>query len=174
MKIRCDLHVNGALRKLLLVQGPNETPEHMALKLAAYLLLWDAQPIMGAGVKHPALCNQEFIPDVMALNDAGEVRLWAECGQVTLHKLGKLVRRLPQARLVVMKATEREALRLRQDLKDKLDRSEKIEILGWPGPLFKEWLAALAEKTEVFGEAGGHMLNVVINEKPLVAEFRSC
>lgn len=172
MKIRCDLHLNGSARKLLLVPGPNETGEHLALKLAAYLLFWDEQPIVEASSKHPALANQEFIPDLMALDDSGDIRLWVECGQVTMHKLGKLTRRIPQARLVVVKATEREAARLRQDLKDQLDRQEKVEVLSFPGTKFKEWLGTLREKTEVYGEGGGLMLNAVVNEHPIVAELK--
>lgn len=172
MKIRCDLHVNGSSRKLILVPGPNEKPEHLALKLCAYLLFWDEQPLVEASSRHPALQGQEFVPDLMALDDDGSIRLWLECGQVTLHKLEKLTRRLPVSRIVVMKGSEPEALRLRQDLRERLDRQKKIEILAWPGHEFKAWLAALLEKTEVYGEGGGLLLNVVVNEHPLAAEFK--
>ena len=172
MKIRCDLHLNGGSRKLLLVPGPNETGEHLALKLAAYLLFWDQNPVVEASSRHPALAGQEFIPDLMALNDSGEIALWVECGQATLHKLGKLVRRLPAARIVVIKATEREAARLRQDVGDRLDRPERIEVLAWPGRSFHQWLAVVREKTEVYGEGGGLMINAVVNEHPIVAELK--
>lgn len=172
MKIRCDLHLNGAARKLLLVPGPNETGEHLALKLAAYLLFWDYRPIVEASSRHPALAGQEFKPDLMALDESGQVRLWVECGHVTLHKLQKLVRRLPYARIVVIKASEREALRLREDLKERLGRQERIEVLGWPGAQFKDWLGSLREKTEIYGEGGGLMINAVVNERPLVAELK--
>lgn len=172
MKIRCDLHVNGGARKLLLVPGPNESGEHLALKLAAYLLFWDRSPIVAASAKHPALADQEFLPDLMALNDAGEIDLWVDCGSTTMNKLTKLTRRLPWARLVVIKTNEREAARLRKDMAAKLDRPERIEVLAWPGTQFKDWVGALREKTEVYGEGGGLMLNAVVNEHPFVAEFK--
>ena len=38
MKFRCDLHLNGGSRKLILMPGPNETVEHLALKLAAKVM----------------------------------------------------------------------------------------------------------------------------------------
>ncbi|MBI5630004.1 MAG: YaeQ family protein [Elusimicrobia bacterium] len=172
MKIRCDLHVNGGSRKLLLVPGPNETGEHLALKLAAYLLFWDWEPVVEASAKHPALAAQEFIPDLMALDQGGEIRLWVECGQVSLHKLGKLLRRLPQARIVALKADERQARRLRKDLGDCLERSKRVEIWAWPEGSFKSWIACVAEKTEVYGESRGLMLNAVVNERPIVAELK--
>lgn len=171
MKLRCDLHVNGASRKLVLVPGENEKDETLALKLAAYLLFWGQDPVVDASARHPALAGQEFLPDLMALDETGAVRLWVECGSATLHKLMKLTRRLPQARIVVLKATEREARRLRSDMEDKLDRHAKVEVLAWRGDSFRDWLGALAEKTEVYGEAGGLSLNVVVNERPLAAEL---
>ncbi len=172
MKLRCDLHLNGGSRKLLLVPGPNETPQHLALKLAAYLMFWDFEPIVEASGKHPALLQQEFIPDLMGLDEAGAVRLWVECGNVTLHKIGKLLRRFPAARLVVLKATEREALRLRASLSESLEKGSKIEILAWPGKQFEQWLGIVWEKTEVYGEAGDRNLNLVINEVLVVADFK--
>jgi len=156
----------------MLFPGPNETVEHLALKLAAYILFWEFELIVQPSAKHTALLNQEFIPDLMGLNDAGEVKLWVECGQVSMNKLTKLTRRFPYARVVVIKENERESERFRQDLKDQHDHDEKIEVLSWPAQQFKEWMRALQEKTEVFGEGGGLSLNVVINEHPLVAEMK--
>ncbi|MFA6002779.1 MAG: YaeQ family protein [Elusimicrobiota bacterium] len=172
MKLRCDLHVNGGSRKLVIVSGPNEPEEHLALKLAAYILFWDQEPILDAGVKTPALADYEFLPDLVALDDGGGIKLWVECGSTTMHKLMKLTRRVPQGRIVVIKETEREALRLRKDLKEQLDRESRVEIMAWPGTLFQEWTAWVHEKTEVYGECGGLMINVVVNEHPIVAELK--
>lgn len=173
MTLRCDLTINGSSRKLVMAQGPNETQEHMALKLAAYLLFWDLEPIVDAGPKHSALLNQEFVPDLMALNIEGQVQLWVECGQTSMNKLIKLVRRFPYTRVLVMRASERDAARLRKDLEAQHDRSERIEVIGWPAASFREWMDALQEKTEVYGEGGGLTLNVVINEKMIVAELKA-
>ena len=173
MKLRCDLHVNGGARKLVLVPGIQETDEHLAMKLAAYLLFWDLEPIVEASAKHPALASQEFIPDLMALDETGAIKLWVGCGKVTMHKMGKLSRRHPGARLVVMRASEREARRLRGDMEDKVDRQASVEVLAWPQTSFKEWLQALQERTEVYGDAGGRTLNFVVNQRPFVAELLS-
>lgn len=172
MKLRCDLHVNGGSRKLLIVPGASETGEHLALKLAGYLLFWDLEPQVELNAKHPALSDFEFMPDVLALEADGGIRLWVECGRVTMHKALKLTRRLPHARIVVLKETEAEAERLRRDLNEGLERSGRIEILAWPAGGFREWLGALGEKTEVYGEAGGLSLNVVVNNHPYHADLR--
>jgi hypothetical protein len=107
----------------------------------------------------------------MAVDETGAARLWVECGKVTMHKMGKLVRRHPGARLVVVKPSEAEAARLRRDLGQHVERSGRVEVWGWPTDSFREWMAALAEKTEVFGETAGRTLNVVVNERPFVCDL---
>jgi hypothetical protein len=173
VKLRCDLHVNGGFRKLLLMPGPNEPDAHLALKLAACILYWDFEPIVGVSAKHPALLDQEFIPDLLGIDEAGQAKLWVECGPTAMNKLTKVTRRFPWSRIVVMKETEREAERLRQDLRAQVDKQAKIEIVAWPGALFKEWMGSIQEKTEVYGEGGGLTINVVVNERPLVAELKT-
>ncbi|MDE2490655.1 MAG: YaeQ family protein [Elusimicrobia bacterium] len=173
MRIRGDLLVNGETRKPYLVGAPSEPDEHLAHRLAAYLLFWNEAPILDASPKTPALAGYEFLPDLLALDAAGEAKLWVECGTITLHKLTKVTRRLPRGRIVVMKETEREAARLRRDLEAQFDRPERVEILGWPDGAFRAWCAAVGEKTEIFGEADGRAINAVVNEVPLVVEFRA-
>ncbi len=172
MKIRCDLHINGEERKLLLVPGINESIEHRALKLASYLLFWSENPIMDVSLRNSALAGYDFLPDLMALDETGAIKLWVECGSTTMNKLNKLTRRLSQSRIVVMKETEHDANRLREELRRKLEREARVEIWSWPDRLFREWVSALREKTEIYGESGGLLINVVVNEHPLVAELK--
>lgn len=78
---------------------------------------------------------------------------------------------IPHRRAIHTEARSSES-QLRRDLKDQLDREQKVEILGWPAAQFKEWLGAPGEKTEIYGEGGGLLLNAVVNERPIVAEFK--
>lgn len=173
MKIRAELTFNGEDRRPYLVAGPNEPDEHVAHRLAAYILFWGFDPLLDASVKTPALAGYEFLPDLLGVDAGGEPTLWVECGSVTMHKLTKVTRRMPRARLVVIKETEREAARLRQDLAGQFDRPEKVEILAWPGTSYKDWLALIGARVEAFGESDGRMINGVVNETPVVIEFRS-
>lgn len=173
MKIRCDLNINGASRKPFLVSGPNEPDAHLAHKVAAYILFWNYEPIVDATQKTPALANFEFLPDLIAVDAAGKAVLWVECGTITMHKLTKITRRMPSCRLVIMKESERDAERLRKELEQQFDRPGKVEILAWPEQSFREWTRAVADKTEAFGEAQGHMINAVVNDTPFVVEFKS-
>mgnify|MGYP001581856651 CR=1 FL=1 len=171
MRIRCELHIDGGHRKLVLASGPSEPDEHLALKLAALALFWQYEPTVDPSAKTPALDDYEFFPDLMGLDEAGEIRLWVECDTVTMNKMEKLTRRLPRARVVVLKTNEREAARLRSDLKQQIGREAKIEILAFAGQGFKDWCAALGERTELVGESAELSINLVVNEKPFIAEL---
>lgn len=172
MKVRCDLSVNGGERKLLLVARPEEPESHLALKLAAAVLFFDADPIFDASPKTPALADFDFLPDLLGLDEAGGVKLWVDCGSTTMNKLLKMTRRLPYARLVVLKENPRQAERLRREIAEQLPKHERIEILAWPEYGFKEWAALVGEKNEVYGEGGGLMVNIVLNGQPVVVEFQ--
>jgi uncharacterized protein YaeQ len=174
MSIRCDLHVNGGHRRLVIVPRKEETMEHVALRLSAFLLFWDLDPKYELSLKHPALSQQEFRPDLVALNVAGEIALWVECGNVSLHKLNKLTRRYPQARLAVLKTSPEEGRKLRADAADELSRSNLLDIWTWPAGAFASFQKALREVTHVVGEAGGVSLNLVINETPVAVDLVQC
>ena len=172
MKIRGDLSINGESRRPFLVTGPNELDAHLAHKLAAYILFWSYDPLLDASAKTPALAAFEFMPDLIGLDDAGEIVLWVECGTTTMHKLTKVTRRAPRSRVVVLKDNERGAAQLRAELAAQFDRPERVEVLAWPDGQFKAWCAAVTEKTEAFGEASGLMMNLVLNETMFVVEFK--
>lgn len=164
-KIRADMQVNGGRRTLVLAATLNEKPEHLGLKLAAYLLYWDKELTVEAGAQHPALIGQDFQPDLLGTDITGSVALWVECGQTSQHKLLKVLRRWREAEVTVLKETPVQALRFRKDLESGVPGSERIRILYWPVGGFSEWLDCLAEKTEIVGEAGDVSFNLVVNER---------
>jgi uncharacterized protein YaeQ len=173
MKIRADLHINGEHRRPFLASGPNETDEHLVHRLAGYLLFWNDDPILDASMKTPALASFDFRPDLLALDEAGDIKLWAQCGAVTRNMLTKITRRAPRARVVVLKENEREAQRLRRELDEQFDRPERVEVLAWPGDSFREWRALVTDRVEAYGESDGRSLNATVNETPLFVEFKT-
>ena len=92
MQSRCAVQFGNDRKKLILTGQDNETLEHLALKLAGFVLFFGWDPVVEISPKHPALNGQEFRPDLAAFNSAGEIFLWIECGNVTTHKLDKIIR----------------------------------------------------------------------------------
>jgi uncharacterized protein YaeQ len=174
MQLRCNIQLDNGSRKVVFVSQENETDEHLALKLAAFVLFFGHEPMAEISSKNPAMAGQEFRPDLVALNDAGEIKLWIECGNVTVNKMDKLIRRYREARIVVLKETVHEAQNLRKMLaKNDIAHSERIEVLAFPGDSFKEWFRAIEETVEIVGEAGEKSFNLVVNAVPLSFDFQA-
>ena len=164
MQIRCNIQIGGQTRKVVLVTQENETPELLALRLASFVLFFDQEPLAEISSKNPAINNQEFRPDLVALNDAGEIKLWVECGNVTTNKLDKLIRRNRQMRIVVLKENQREAENLRKFLKkNHINDSDRVEIWYFPDDNFKAWNEAVGDTVDIVGENAGKSFNLVMN-----------
>lgn len=159
------MSVNGGERTLVFACIENETPDHLALKLAAYLSFWDEDPALDPRRNHPALAGQEFFPDLLGTAPDGTVRYWVECGNTAMHKLGKVVRRWPDARVVLFKENEVKAGFLRGELERALPDHTRVEVFCWPGRAFRDWAALMSERVSVVGEASGASFNLVVNEK---------
>ncbi len=173
MKIRADLQLGGLSSKLVLVARQEEKAEHLALKLAAFAMFLPLNPTVDPPSTHPTLLGIDMRPDLFTLNAAGEVDVWVECGEVSINKVDKLTRRFPHARIVVIKATKAQAERLRSSLVDDIRHEQRVEIWSWPDGGFKEWLGALEEKTEIYGEAHEKSFNLVVNNTAIAVDLVS-
>lgn len=163
MKLRCELHLNGKMSRVILFAKPEETLNHLALKLAAYAMFMPLNPIVEPSSDHPSLTGYEHKPDVMALSEGGDIDLWIECGQVSINKLDKLTRRLHNTRVIVIKPTLREAKQLREFAMRDVKHQHRFDIWTWKNGDFDTWVKALDEKVEIYGEAREKSFNLVIN-----------
>ena len=174
MKIRGELHLSSGLSRVILVQKPEETIDHLALKLAAFAMFCAHRPIVEPSSHHPALDRFDHKPDVMILGPAGDIATWIECGSVSTHKLDKILRRLSQVRLIVLKKSLREGNQVRERAIEDIRHEKRIEIWTWPEGLYNSWLSALEEKTEIFGDIQERLFNCVVNHTAYMADLISC
>ena len=90
-----------------------------------------------------------------------------------MSRAAKLTRRYPEARILVHKSGPQEGRRFRKELEDRLDRHQAVDILAWPEGRFKEWMGALRENNEAYGESGERSLNLVLNDHPVAVDMLS-
>lgn len=171
MKLRCELHLNHQLSRVILAPKPEEKLEHLALKLAGLAMFHSLNPTVDPSASHPNFGNIDVRPDVAAFDEGGGIVLWLECGPTSLNKLDKAARRLPGARVVVVMASQREATQLRDRLDDEIKHAGRIEIWYFPEETFDSWVRSLDEKTELFGEAHEKSLNLVVNENAFAVDL---
>lgn len=169
MKIRARVYINGQSRQWVLFPVLSETAEHVVLKLAAALFFSGAAPVVSPGAQHPALRDQEYTPDLMGLNAAGELVLWVECGKTTPHKLTKVSKRFRQARVIVLTALPREGRQMTETLD--AEAIERVQVWSFREGEFARWSALVGEANEVIGEASETSLNLVINDQTFLTEL---
>jgi uncharacterized protein YaeQ len=161
-KYTFDLTRDGESRKLVLVRTTNESEQHLALKVLAYLLYFGERPTVEVGV------GQHFKPDLVCV--AGrDVTLWIDCGEISLHKLDKISTTNHRARIVIVKATRRAAETYRAQAEKKVRRPERITYIGFDAGFVDQFVAALTTRTELAAalDAEQKSLQVVINDVSL-------
>ncbi|HVO33575.1 MAG TPA: YaeQ family protein [Elusimicrobiota bacterium] len=170
MIVRSVLHINGQTKAQNLYAALQETFDHLLLKLAASLFYFDLQPSIESGATHAALQGQEYWPDVMSTDEAGQVRLWVECGKTTLHKLAKVSKRYRDARIVVLTAEPHQA---RQQAEGIIAEGlSGIEVWSFAEGEFDRWRRLAGEKNEIIGEATPTSLNLVLNDEAYVTDLQ--
>lgn len=174
MNVRAELNVNAGSRRILIAAKEEETPEHVALRLAAAILFFDGEPALEVGPSDPLLADIGFQPDLLVPDGTGGVAVWIECGNVAVNKLVKVARRLKGGRLVILKENPDSGRRMREVVKAEIRNPEKIEVWAWPREDFARWTAAVAESNYVYGEASGAALNLVLNETAFDTQLVVC
>ena len=95
MKIRARAASGRAIRgKSFSADRPEETADHLALKLAAFAMFLPGRS--GSSIRRPITRRStvtKFRPDVCVLDDdGGQVKFWIECGEVSINKIDKISR----------------------------------------------------------------------------------
>jgi len=137
--------------KILLGQQENETPNHILLKVIAYLLFF-RERIEIEGKLHNE--NIPFSPDIVQLDYELRPRLWVECGECSISKLNKLAVKAPEAELWILKRSEAEARHLIAAMAKEQLRRNRYSVIGLDAEMFDEMRELLRERNEVFWLSG--------------------
>lgn len=130
--------------KIVTGQIEYETLEHVLLKFLAWCIFY-----------HPQLAIEKkiddlFEPDLVLQGYDGTVHLWIECGKVSLHKLNKLTKRYPTARIYVLLAGERDARMMEMQIKKKVDKPGNIRLVAFCENIVATFLPTLVSKNEAW------------------------
>ncbi len=133
-----------------------ESTWHVALKLLAYLIYGRRAPLVERSV------GQRCKPDLVVVrNDA--VRLWIDCGETSLRKLERVVTANPQARIVVVKDTERHLDSYMRMAEAELRAPHRVTYLAFGDGLVQGIEHALHQRNRIAFRAGPQGLEVTIN-----------
>jgi uncharacterized protein YaeQ len=170
MKIRSTIHLDEKSYTLQLYPVLQETDDHLALKLAAFVFFHAREPlVISSPQQHSALTGQDFAPDLMTADDTNQVTLWIECGKTTLHKLDKVTKRFREARIWMLMPGPTEAKQMAESLAGEGNKRIEVWCFGWGE--FERWKNLVQEQTDIIGEATETSMNLVINNEMFVTEL---
>lgn len=139
------LRIRAGGRTLVLAKRAGESTAHVLLKAIGYARYAPDYP----DIRIEAPIGLRYKPDLVALDDAGEPRLWIECGHVDREKVRRLVRRYPRTHLVWLRRQSQweGAIRIVQEALVDARRPAPVEVLG----VTDEILLAIAESGDTDG-----------------------
>jgi uncharacterized protein YaeQ len=163
-KYSFDLVCNEESRKLVLTRATEESEQHLAMKLVAYLLFFDRRLKVEAGV------DQHYKPDLVR-TDGRDVTLWVDCGQISIHKLDKIATTNHAADIVVVKPTRRSAESHRRQAQKRVRRMERVSYVMFDDGFVDALAAALSTRTGLHATLEGEMLEMRVNETRLATRI---
>ena len=144
-KYSFDLNCNGERRKLVMTRSVEESEHHLAMKLMAYLMYFEQQPMVEFSV------GQHYKPDLVCCSD-GYVDLWIDCGDIGIHKLDRVTTTNHRARIVVVKPTQRSAISYKRLADRRLRRPERVGYVWFDNEFLDALVESLSTRNELVAE----------------------
>lgn len=162
-RLNVDLSVNDydrnlfEVRKLVLELRENEGMRHLILKILAMALYFDRKLLV-----EPTMDDEDrYDPDLLLRSDDYRPLLWVECGQCRVQKLDKITFRYYDARVIMMKATQREAIDIAQRCKGEVRRIQAIEFVGFDPGFVDKLAETVMGRNDIIAIISGDDLQIV-------------
>ncbi len=127
MKMSFQIAVNDYNQELfvqvkkVLEQREGESPEHIILKMLAAALYYEPDIAI-----EPHGIDQKYKPDLCVENEAGQPKIWVECGKLKPEKLVKLTRRYRETTFLVVKQTLQETQAIANSISKDVHKRARI------------------------------------------------
>ena len=161
MKYTFNLQISDNKRerseKLIIGAFENESGSHVTLKLLAYLMFINQDPHIDEDA------GWHFTPDLIARNDAGEIKLWVDCGRVSMKKVDTIATKVrDNIDFFVFRKTQREMDQFYLAIKDKVKHLQNVKCVSFDDD-FVEGIGACLDRTnDLEGYLGDDMVNLTI------------
>ncbi|MBY0550103.1 MAG: YaeQ family protein [Candidatus Obscuribacterales bacterium] len=112
--------------KLIMGAFDNETGGSIALKLLAYLMFIERRPRIDEDA------GWHFTPDLIARDDAGDIKLWVDCGRVSMKKVDVIATKVrDHIDFFVFRKTQRDMTQFYQAIKDKTKHVQNVKCVSF-------------------------------------------
>jgi dihydrodipicolinate synthase/N-acetylneuraminate lyase len=90
-----------------------------------------------------------YRPDLVIPGDHGIPEHWIDCGKVAVRKVDRLASKLKTTKIVIVKETAGELAQFRRLIDKKVERSDRIEYLGFDPDFIRSLADTMAKMNDV-------------------------
>lgn len=127
--------------KLVIGAFENESGSGVALKVLAYLLFIDHRPRIDEDA------GWQFTPDLIARDESGNIKLWVDCGRVSMKKVDTIAMKVrDHIQFFVFRKTRRDMEQFYQAIKDKIKHLQNVKCISFDDE-FVDALGASLDRT---------------------------
>jgi uncharacterized protein YaeQ len=143
--------------KLVISAFENESGEHIALKLIAYLTFIERRPHIDEDA------GWHFTPDLIARNDQGDITLWVDCGSVSTKKVDTIATKVRSSiDFFVFRSTVREMDQFYKVIKDKIKHLQNVRCMSFDDGFIDGIGAALDRTNNLEAYVSDEMITLTI------------
>ena len=144
--------------KLIVAAFNNEAGAHIALKLLAYLMFIKKRPRID---EDP---GWNVVPDLIARDDAGDIRLWIDCGSVSAKKADTIATKArDHIDFFVFRQNEREMNQFYKQIQDKVKQLQNVKCISFDDGFVDGIGAALDRTNNLEAYITDEMITVTID-----------
>jgi len=143
--------------KLVISAFENESGEHIALKLLAYLMFIERRPLIDVDA------GWHFTPDLIARDDAGAITLWVDCGRVSMKKVDTIATKVRSSiDFFVFRSTERDMDHFYKVIKDKVKQLQNVRCISFDDGFIEGIGGCLDRTNNLEAYIGDDMITITI------------
>jgi uncharacterized protein YaeQ len=148
--------------KQILEKRSDESQRHIILKTLAYILHYSLRP----RIEERALQGRRnYKPDLLVTSQAGEITHWIDCGQIAVRKIDDLTRLLPNARIIVVKASVGEMESYAREVAKRVPRADRVEYCAFDHQLVPDLIAAMGHINSLRWRCQETRLDLTFNQR---------
>ncbi|MDZ4835288.1 MAG: YaeQ family protein [Candidatus Melainabacteria bacterium] len=143
--------------KLVIPAFSEESGGHVALKLLAYMMFIDQQPHIDEDA------GWHFVPDLIARDDSGEIKLWVDCGTVSMKKVDTIATKVrDKIDFFVFRKTKSDMDKFYKAITDKVKHLQNVKCISFDDGFVDGIGAALDRTNDLEGYIADDMVNLTI------------
>ena len=153
-RIQLQTEEQNNQEKLVIAGSQGEMDWHIALKLLAYLMFFKEKLVIEQSI------GWHYKPDLFALDEYQELKIWIDCGNIEIKKIDKLATKIGTSRqFYIFRKNQKDMSRLQQNIQKKVKHAKRVKLVCFED----NFVDSLSEQLDVTNEISCQLNSKDIN-----------